>query len=220
MQQLFTHPRFGGEIREVYARIKSYYSRKVSRYGATPLGVDWSCVPAQELRFMQLVKLCDFSVPFSLNDLGCGYGALLTYLAKRYSDTEVDYLGIDLAPAMVRKAERLWGSAGHRKFVVGHSSPRIADYSVASGIFNVKLDQPIARWERFVAFTLQGMAEASRHGFAVNFMGSLPKANENPSILYRTPVEPWIRYGEQELGCSVELLTNYGLHEMTLLLRK
>jgi hypothetical protein len=28
------------------------------------------------MRFVQLLKLRDFMSPFSLNDLGCGYGAL------------------------------------------------------------------------------------------------------------------------------------------------
>ena len=81
----------------VYGAIENYYTAKVSRHGATPLGVDWTCIATQELRFVQLLKLCEFAAPFSLNDLGCGYGALLAYLAKRHASAAIDYLGIDLS---------------------------------------------------------------------------------------------------------------------------
>jgi SAM-dependent methyltransferase len=209
----------GQQFSEVHGSIECYYTGKVSRYGATPLGVDWSCIPTQELRFVQLLKLCSFSRPFSLNDVGCGYGAMLAYLAKRHAETDVDYFGIDLSPAMVRHAKRMWQNRGHARFFVANASPRIADYSVASGIFNVKLNQPTERWEGFVAKVLSDMHATSRRGFAVNFM--VPRAARQAAQpgLYRTLPEPWIGYCEQELGSSVELLTGYGLREFTLLVR-
>jgi SAM-dependent methyltransferase len=208
------------QLRQVYAAINAYYTKKISKYGATPLGVDWSCVPTQELRFVQLLKLCNFSSAFSLNDLGCGYGALVSYLALRHPDTEVDYLGIDLSTAMIRRAKRLWQSKNRARFVVDETSPRIADYSVASGIFNVKLDQPIDGWESFITKTLIDMQAFSRYGFAVNFMAPCSPGDSPQPSLYRSPAEPWIRFCEQELGLSVELLTAYGLREFTLLVRR
>ena len=53
-------------------KVKSYYSEKVLQFGATPAGVDWSSPESQQLRFKQLVKLCDGSTIFSINDWGCG----------------------------------------------------------------------------------------------------------------------------------------------------
>src|SRR5437660_4398590 len=38
-------------VRGVYADVEAYYSARVARYGATPLGVDWSCQATQMLRF-------------------------------------------------------------------------------------------------------------------------------------------------------------------------
>ena len=79
------------ELSTVHPDIEAYYSRKVLRYGATPLGVDWSCVPTQELRFVQLLKLFDTKVAFSVNDIGCGYGALLTIMSARFKRLSIDY---------------------------------------------------------------------------------------------------------------------------------
>ena len=49
----------------------------------------------------------------------------------------------------------------------------------------------------------------------------LPVANPGADVpqLYRPPVEQWVRYCEQELGCTVTLLEQYGLREYTLLAR-
>ena len=120
----------------VYSDVEAYYSARVAKYGATPLGVDWSCQATQSLRFVQLLKLCDFSAPFTLNDIGCGYGALAAFLTIRYPEAKIDYLGLDLSRAMVSRARRRFSSPD-RRFVVRRASPRIADYSVASGIMNV-----------------------------------------------------------------------------------
>src|SRR5581483_10452680 len=154
----------------VYAGVEAYYSRKLAKYGATPLGVDWTCLATQEMRFVHLLKTSDFSSPFALNDLGCGYGALVTYLAKYHPFTEVDYLGIDVSSAMVRRARRAQRGQKNAKFVTGRASPRVADYSVASGVFNVKLRNSRDAWERFVRTPLTQMDATSRRGFAVNFM--------------------------------------------------
>jgi SAM-dependent methyltransferase len=205
---------------EVYATIEKYYSRKVAKYGATPRGVDWTCLATQELRFVQLLKLCDFATAFSLNDLGCGYGALVAYLAKYHADTQVDYLGVDLSAGMVRRAQRLQQQYRTVGFMRGSVSPRIADYSVASGIFNVKLHQSAECWEHFVRKTLVDMHATSGRGFAVNFMAPLAPGQPSQIELYRASPGTWAAHCEQELGCSVEVLQDYGMREFTLLVRR
>jgi SAM-dependent methyltransferase len=205
----------------LYAGIDRYYSHKVKLHGATPLGVDWPCVPTQELRFEQLLRVCRFEgAPFSLNDIGCGYGALLAFLARRYRHARIDYFGVDLSAAMVAQAHSLWRKRPLTQFLVAGAGPRTADYSVASGIFNVKLDQPQALWESFVAGTLADMRKNSRNGFAANFLAPPASGEAGPPELYRVPPERWQRHCEQALGARVEVLQDYGLpDEYTLLVR-
>ena len=207
------------DIVEVHAGIESYYTERVLTYGTTPPGVDWRCAADQELRFAQLLAVCDFSQAFSLNDLGCGYAALWGYLADHYPGAEVDYMGIDLSGEMIARAKRLWPPSHRLDCVVGHASPRVGDHSVASGIFNVKLDRPIDRWERFVARTLIDLHATSQRGFAVNFMAREASLPPPPEELYCTSAEPWIIFCQRELGASVELRAGYGLREFTLLVR-
>ncbi|OOG43871.1 class I SAM-dependent methyltransferase [Polaromonas sp. A23] len=202
------------------AEVEQYYTRKIDTYGATPLGVDWACVPTQQMRFVQLLKFCNFDSPVTLNDLGCGYGALLAFLSKRFRGKAINYLGIDLSPAMIAQAQKLWGKRRETKFVVASNSPRIADYSIASGIFNVKLTQTDDLWTQFVATTLANMHATSRRGFAVNFLTPLPEGVIGITELYRPPSELWSNYCQKRFGATVEILNSYGMREYTLLIRK
>ncbi len=204
----------------IRAGIAAYYTAKVTTFGATPLGVDWTCVPTQELRFVQLLKLCDFTMPFSLNDLGCGYGALITYLDRRHRDCSIDYVGVDLSAAMVRRARRLWRGRSGVRFARGHAIPRIADYSIASGIFNVQLQQPRGAWEAFIAETLQQLHRTSARGFAVNFVASPRRGKPIRTVLYGTQPERWAGYCAARFGAATEVIDGYGLREFTLLVRR
>lgn len=203
----------------VYSRIEAHYSSTVARFGASPRGVDWTCTATQELRFVQLLKLCDFDAPFSLNDVGCGYGALIKLLDQHHPETTIDYLGIDLSAGMINRARRRCRGRPGRRFVVGSDSSRIADYSVMSGVMNVMVGHSRALWEEFVAETLRQVHETSLRGFAVNFLA------ENSSRgaidgLYLTDPQRWITFCEAALGCAVEVVSGYGMREFTLLVRR
>lgn len=207
---------FGG----LHSRVAQYYAGKIAKHGPVPFGVDWSCAPTQELRFVQLLKVCDFGCAFSLNDLGCGYGALRCFMRRRWPAAQVDYLGIDMVPAMIDAARRLERDSDGARFVVGSTCERLADYSVASGIFNVKLDRPLEEWIGFVRATLGDLCAASRRGFAVNFLACLDPGVDAIPELYRTAPGAWADYCEEELGTRVEVLAKYGMREFTLLARK
>jgi SAM-dependent methyltransferase len=203
----------------VHKKIAAYYTAKVKEFGCTPFGVDWTCVATQEMRFVQLLKLCDFGAPFTLNDLGCGYGAMAAFLRRRHGACSVDYMGIDLSKEMVRRARAQWQGVDRVRFVEGCCSPRTADYSVASGIFNVRLAVSDDCWNTFISATLRELAMTSSRGFAVNFIDHAPGSQGVPQGLYTTSPEPWIKYCVEHIGTDVELIKGYGMLEFSLLIR-
>jgi SAM-dependent methyltransferase len=207
----------------IHARLKAkvcaHYSNTIRLFGPTPFGVDWRNQAGQQLRFTQLLRICKLDAPFSINDFGCGYGALLGYIVEHHRMAAVEYRGIDLSPAMIVAARRLWSRRPRTSFVVGSSCRRRADYSVASGVFNVRLNEPLDRWESYIEQTLRDLCRSSRRGFAVNFM--LPHDDAlMEEELYRSPTRRWVTFCRRELGCIVRPLTGYGLGEFTLLARK
>jgi hypothetical protein len=62
---------------KILVNVQRYYDAKVEAHGATARGADWNSAESQQLRFRQLLKLCDQPGPFVINDYGCGYGALV-----------------------------------------------------------------------------------------------------------------------------------------------
>jgi SAM-dependent methyltransferase len=208
----------GADLEAVCADVEAYYAAKLARHGETPLGVDWSCTATQWLRFVQLLRVCPSDGPLSLIDLGCGYGALATFLAQQRRGANFEYLGIDLSTEMVRRARRRHRGDARIRFVAGRSTSQSADYVVASGIMNVMLDLPLPTWEKFVRTMLVNMDRMSKSGFAVNF-ATKPGSLSRPEQLYCTTPEKWALFCERELDRSAEILDGYGLQEFTLLVR-
>ena len=124
--------------------VERYYGTKLAEHGPTARGVDWNDEASQTLRFAQLVKVCELRDPFTINDYGCGYGALARYLDDL--GCRFGYTGFDISPPMVQQARALHGDSDHTRFVEREDELEPADYTVASGIFNVKLDAADGAW--------------------------------------------------------------------------
>ena len=169
------------------------------------------------MRFVQLLKVCDFGGAFSLNDVGCGYGALLSHLSNRHRGHPVDYLGTDLSEEMIAVAARRWSRRRTARFCTARDTSRVADYSVASGIFNVKLNATDKAWERGIQQSLERMRSSSRKGLAVNFIDLALCPSRIPQLYY-ADANWWASHCESNLDVDVEIVSGYGLREFTLLM--
>src|SRR5260221_12092624 len=108
--------------------VQQYYSQKIQAHGATAQGVDWNSTESQQLRFTQLLKVCDSGAPFSINDYGCGYGALADYL--RDAAYTFDYCGFDISAPMITKARELHATMSQVAFVCEENDLSTTDYTV------------------------------------------------------------------------------------------
>ena len=203
----------GGDAVMVTVR---HYAATLSRHGATTSGVDWESRAAQDLRFVQLLKLCDFTRAFSLNDVGCGYGALIAHLDQFHPGCRVTYSGTDLCAPMIAEARAIWAGRPATTFVNRKGCAAMADYTLASGIFNVMADCAAETWHTHIADCLSDMGAHSRLGFAVNFI-----AHHAPDVpgLYRAPDGMWQAHCAAIKEATVETVIGYGLREFTLLVR-
>jgi hypothetical protein len=195
-----------------------YYTEKVRQYGATSRGVDWNTRQSQELRFDQILGIVDSRKTFSLNDFGCGYGALFAYLRKRRF--RFRYEGFDIAPEMIRVASQKYGHFSNARFRVDRFPSRMADYSVASGIFNVRLKAKSAVWKSTILETLRRMNLSSRKAFSFNCLTLYSDRNRRRKDLYYADPCFWFDYCKKKFSRDVALLHDYGLYEFTILVRK
>ena len=203
---------------DLLTEVAEYYSSKLAKYGQTPRGVDWNGEESQTRRFEQLSNIINTSDPFSVNDLGCGYGAFYDFLAHRYE--LFSYSGIDVSVDMIRAAELRYQNRGQACFVLSSDPERVSDYGVASGIFNVRLDRPDDEWRSYLEGTLDVLDRTSRFGFAFNCLTSYSDADKMRDYLYYA--NPCVLFDlcKRRYSRNVALLHDYGLYEFTILVRK
>jgi SAM-dependent methyltransferase len=197
--------------------IEEYYSARFAEHGPTAKGVDWNSSESQRLRFDQLAKLFrNGSERFSVNDYGCGYGAFAEYLDRRGFDAT--YRGFDLSAPMVEHARATFSGRPRIEFVLGDQLER-ADYTVASGIFNVKLGFAGEDWQAHVDKTVDALATASGLGFAFNMLTSYADEDrKRPDLFYGDPSRFFDRCKRRH-SRNVALLHDYDLWEFTIIVR-
>jgi cyclopropane fatty-acyl-phospholipid synthase-like methyltransferase len=190
----------------------------LAEHGETPRGVDWNGEESQALRFEQLCKIVDTSNQFSINDLGCGYGALYDFLSNEYEG--FSYSGIDVSESMVQAAEQRYKNESKARFVASNEPYINADYGVASGIFNVRLGRSDDEWRSYLETTLDILNRTSRLGFAFNCLTSYSDADKMRNYLYYA--DPCVLFDlcKRRYSRNVALLHDYGLYEFTILVRK
>jgi SAM-dependent methyltransferase len=199
--------------------VSVYYSEKIAQFGATPQGVDWNSEESQVKRFEQLCRIIDIrKEACSINDLGCGYGALLAYLQNNHASCS--YLGVDISLEMIKVAERRYAEFRQARFISSSKPDQIADYGIASGIFNVRLGRNDAEWSQYLQLTLDLINETSHYGFAFNCLTSYSDKDKMRDYLYYADPCQLFDLCKKRYSRQVALLHDYGLYEFTILVRK
>ncbi len=164
------------------------------------------------------MQIAHIETAFSINDLGCGYGALYDYMSPRYDS--FTYSGIDVSENMVLAAEKRLKSSINSSFTASNKPDQIADYSVASGIFNVRMGRSDNEWKAYMETTLSILNRASKIGFAFNCLTSYSDADKMRDYLYYANAGDLFNLCKNRYSHNVALLHDYDLYEFTILVRK
>ncbi len=204
---------------ELLKDVARYYTKKLATHGESPRGVDWNGQEGQLLRFEQLCKLIPADARgISLLDLGCGYGAMLDFLQARYG--QFSYHGIDVSEEMVQAAKSRHAANPSAHFATSIVPDTAVDYSIASGIFNVRLQHTDAAWREHLQSTLDVLDRSARLGFAFNCLTSYSDEDRQRGDLYYADPCSLFDLCKRRYARNVALLHDYGLYEFTILVRK
>ena len=198
--------------------VSAYYTEKIQKFGETPEGVDWNGSDGQIKRFIQISKLIDEEEHFSVNDLGCGFGSYYEYLNSKYQS--FDYQGIDVSSSMINSAVKRNIGEPNVSFVVSDKPERVADYSVASGIFNVKQERSDDEWWEYIKTTLRLLDKYSVKGFSFNCLTSFSDKKLMKGYLYYANGMELFEFCKVNFSNNVALLHDYDLYEFTIIVRK
>jgi SAM-dependent methyltransferase len=206
-------------MNNVHSKIEAYYTNKIKVYGATPKGVDWNGEESQVLRFEQLSKVITEDT-FTLADIGCGYGKYCEYLESNF--VNYDYTGYDLSNDMIENAKQLYAKKDKVKFINIQNLSHISavDYSLASGIFSVKMQHNEAEWLAYILETLEVLNNISTKGFSFNMLTKYSDKEYMREDLYYADPLFFFDYCKRNFSRNISLIHDYELYEFTILVRK
>lgn len=203
-------------MQSIHKNINHYYTDKITTFGPTPKGVDWNGEESQYIRFVQLSKII-INRGFSINDLGCGYGKYSEYLSHHYSDFV--YNGYDLSSEMVENAKMVYPDMQFE--IIKHLDEMdSADYTIASGIFSVKMHYCESQWLSYILDTLEYMNKKSIKGFSFNMLTKYSDKEYMRNDLYYADPLFIFDYCKRNFSKNIALLHDYDLYEFTILVRK
>lgn len=198
--------------------IENYYNTCIRVHGSTPRGVDWNSFRAQTLRFEQIARILPPQKRAIILDYGCGYGALATWLCQR--GYRFRYYGYDISTEMLSRAQKLHFNNPRRIFVNKLEEIKFVDFTVASGVFNVKLQNSSSNWLNHVISCLNDINRISRKGFSFNMLTSHSDAALMKNYLFYADPCKIFNHCKKMYSKNVALLHDYDLYEFTVLVKK
>jgi SAM-dependent methyltransferase len=199
-------------------RMRAHYRDRFRAHGPTPQGVDWNGAQTQRVQFDVLLDVVSFDRPVSLNDLGCGYGALADHLMDAHPT--VRYRGYDLNVEMIDVARARHAGREQVSFHVADRPLETADYGIASGIYTLRLGRTDDECFADMTASLDALDATSEAGFAFNCLTSYSDADRMKDYLYYPDPRDVFDLCKRRYARNVALLHDYDLYGFTMLVRK
>lgn len=206
-------------IPKVLDGIRDLYAGNLATHGPAAKSVGWKDDGSHRLRFERLSRVIERDAPrgVTVNDWGCGYGAMFGYLDALPGVQLREYIGYDLSPEMIEAAKAQCDPARSR-FILGPEVVEAADYSFVSGTFNVKLQASDADWDAYVKRQLTQIYAHSHRGLAFNLLTSYVDWKAE-GLFYADPAT-FFDFCQRHLSRHVTLVHDYALFEWTILVSR
>ena len=121
---------------------------------------------------------------------------------------------------MIKAGEQRFKGRSGIRFVLSNVPDCVADYGVASGVFNDRVGRSNDEWLSYIKETLNALDRTSRLGFAFNCLTSYSDPDRIRENLYYADPCQLFDFCKRSYSRDIALLHDYGLYEFTVLVRK
>lgn len=205
-----------GQILEFVSRVYDY---RINERGPVANGVFWKDADGQQLRLevlLQAVQAQDLNGPITVNDLGCGYGALFDLLADEPMMKGGAYWGYDISTEMIAQA-RDRHQDPRANFIISPVATETADYSFVSGTYNMSMGAHAALWTHYVKTSLNMLWNKTAKVMAFNMLDeNTPNKLDD---LYYADRQTILEHA-LTLSPEVEIIDDYPLDEFTIFIKR
>lgn len=199
------------------SKIEKLYSENFEKFGIDSKSVGWNSPSSQSLRFSKLLNVIeDKKESFTLNELGCGYGELFKFCLENDYNLSL-FNGYDISEKMILAAKS-YVNDSRAVFFESSLIQTKADYTITSGIFNVKFDEQRNSWDSYIKETIKKMFENSNKGISFNLLTKYVDF-EAENLYYADPMY-YFDFCKRELSRYVSLLHDYNLYEWTIVVKR
>lgn len=212
-------------MRKDLEHLEAIYSAALAAAGINPKGVLWPRPADLAARYEVLltpIAFADYSPQNRVRvlDLGCGPGFLLDFLAHNELLDAVDYTGVDVLETTMRHARMRWPR--HRFELRDVRDNPFAvdefDYCIACGIFTTRFSNSYAQMRSLAEQTLAAVWPSVRLGLGCNVMSK--HVDWERADLFHWPLDDIMAFCKAKLSRHVSLRLDYGLWEVSALVRK
>ena len=185
------------------------YRNRLANLGNSAQGVFWRSQTSQIARFDALLSLVHKLAPqkpVTIADIGCGYGAMLAFINKTPAYAQTIYHGVDINRAMITACHQTFPEE-NALFTIGKAPPKLVDFCVFSGTFNLTHSNDPDLWMDYIVTCLDRCMERAHYGLVLNLLCAQKAKIENQ--IFYADRGAFIRRAEAMIGPTHAQSTKY-----------
>ena len=208
------------EIPKLLQPVAHSYDWSIKKHGPIHRAAAWKNAELQFRRFQIFLGLIAFDTErnnLTINDFGCGYGAMFDVIENLPQFVSGKYFGYDISKEMLQAAENRINDQ-RASFILNHKASRIADYSFVSGTYNMKMAVNDVEWQNYIEESIIHLWSKTNIGMGFNMLNAASPQREK--TLYYADPNYYLEFCKQNLTCKVHMVDLLHPYEFVIFLRR
>ena len=196
------------------------YEWSIHKYGPIHRAAAWRDEKRQQRRFDIFTGLLAYDTNrdnVTINDLGCGYGAMFDTFRKLPQFNNGTYFGYDISKSMIKAAE-IKISDPRALFILNHKATENADYSFVSGTYNMKMAANEDEWLGYIEESIGQLWSKTKISMGFNMLNIESPLREN-TLYYADPAH-FMNFCQKNLKANVRMINLLHPNEFVIFIRK
>jgi SAM-dependent methyltransferase len=208
------------EIPQLLKPVAHSYDWSINKYGPIHRAAAWRDKERQQRRFDIFTGLLAYDTNrdnVTINDLGCGYGAMFDTYRKLPQFNNGSYFGYDISKAMIEAAKQKV-SDPRAFFILSHKATENADYSFVSGTYNMKMAADEDEWLEYIEESIVHLWSKTKISMGFNMLNIESPLREH--TLYYADPNHFVKFCQKNLGANVRMINLLHPNEFVIFIRK
>jgi SAM-dependent methyltransferase len=208
------------EIPQFLKPVADSYEWSINKYGPNHRAAAWRDEKRQQRRFDIFAGLLAYDINrdnITINDLGCGYGAMFDTYKNLPQFKHGRYFGYDISKAMINTA-RINVTDTRALFFLTHEATENADYSFVSGTYNMKMAADEDKWLKYIEHSILQLWSKTKISMGFNMLNIGSPLRE--STLYYADPNYFLNFCQKNIKGKVRLIDLLHPNEFVIFISK